>query len=193
MRKWVLWPEWGFSHLLRVTNGETEVGFQCRCKMIHLLIQRRLETWVKRIFGLDVSDIFLCRRCDILSGEDVSWRWRRSRCSFTKSVLAAAYALRSLTFMFLPIIWGTKMFHPICQYSDSCIYALRWWIFNLQNFSHFEQKYVFLPIKVDPQNLASLPPWRPPKETSPCLNQHNSFIRYYRAIEVRYFSLFLVV
>ena len=36
----------------------------------------------------------LSRNCDILSRDDVSWRWRRSRCSFTKSVLAVAYELR---------------------------------------------------------------------------------------------------
>ena len=43
MRKWVFWPQLGLSHLLPVTNGETEVGFQLRCK-IHLL--KRLGTWV---------------------------------------------------------------------------------------------------------------------------------------------------
>ena len=49
---------------------------------------------VKSSWDVSFSDSFLCRRCDILSGEDVSWRWRRSRCSFTKSVLAVAYELR---------------------------------------------------------------------------------------------------
>ena len=45
-------------------------------------------------WNMTFFNFLLSRNCDILSRDDVSWRWRRSRCSFTKSVLAVAYELR---------------------------------------------------------------------------------------------------